>query len=84
MNSQKTKRVANSLPNCSDDERADIGLHFGNALADGRFGRFTPSWERREHQRVPTDPPLKLFGGQIPMDEPNTKDPQSESEKSNI
>lgn len=84
MNAQKIKRGTDSLPHCSDDERADIGLHFGNALADGRYGRFTPSWERREHQRVPTDPPLKLFGGQIPMDEPKTKDPSHESVESNI
>lgn len=67
-----------------DDERADIGLHFCNALADGRYGRFTPSWERREHQRVPTDPPLTLFGGQIPMNEPNDEANRRESRASNI
>ena len=57
-----------SLPSA---EQSDIGLHFGNALADGRYAKWTPSWERREYQRVPTDPPPKMFGGQIPMDEPN-------------
>ena len=59
-----------SLPSA---EQSDIGLHFGNALADGRYAKWTPSWERREYQRVPTDPPPKMFGGQIPMDEPNPR-----------
>lgn len=56
----------------SNDERDDIGLHFCRALADGRYDRWVPSWESRKYQCVPTDSPLKLFGGQIPMDEPNT------------
>lgn len=65
----------------------DIVTHFCQALADGRYDKWVPSWEKRKHQISPTDVPRKgmLFGGQIPMDdEPNVKDQAQPPAKKNL
>jgi hypothetical protein len=47
----------------------NIATHFAKALADGRYDKFKPSWEKSEKQR-PTDKPPHgaLFGGQYPIE----------------